>query len=346
VINERFGVFCVTFLILFLGNSHVRAHHALNAFYDLDTPITIDGTLASVRWVNPHISFEIERVGPDGQSEIWQVASGAPALVRRVGINADTFVVGDRVVISGFPSKQRENDIVGVIFHQEDGEDLAMFRGLAARLGHELSASSGTHISLDAAQAGARDASGIFRVWTFVDDPSIPPFEPDFLQSAIDARSAYDPLTDDPALSCIPRGMPMAMRNRFPIEFVEHGESITLRLEMWDISRTISMDQSSGARTRQSSPLGYSVGRWDNESLVVTTTDIDWPYFDEEGTPQSADIEVEERFTLSDNERSLDFQITITDSGTLVEPAVRHGRWAWIPGEEIQPYGCSVTPSG
>ncbi len=27
-------------------------------------------------------------------------------------------------------------------------------------------------------------------------------------------------------------------------------------------------------------PLGYSVGRWDGEALVVTTTHIDWPYFE------------------------------------------------------------------
>ena len=195
-------------------NSQVRAHHALNAFYDLNTPITIDGTLTSVRWVNPHISFEIERIGPGGQAEIWKIASGAPALVRRVGINSDTFAVGDRVVISGFPSKQRENDIVGVIFHQEDGEDLAMFKGLAARLGHELSA-SGAHITTAAARAGTRDANGIFRVWTFEDVAGLAPFEPEFLQSAIGARTAYDPLTDDPALSCIPRGMPLRCRTGF-----------------------------------------------------------------------------------------------------------------------------------
>ena len=328
-------------LALLFAGDRAGAHHALNAFYDLDSPIRIEGALTSVRWVNPHISFELEATGPDGQPEIWTVASGAPALLRRVGINADTFAVGDHVAISGFPSKRHANDIVGVIFHMDDGVDLPMFKGLAARLGFDLTA-SGAPVRGDATQASAQALSGIFRVWTFQDDPSIPRFEPEFLQSAIDARASYDPLTDDPALSCTPRGMPFAMQNRFPIEFVEQSGSILLRLEMWAIERTIQMDGTAGSAAQAASPLGYSVGRWDGDSLVVTTTNIDWPYFDELGTPQSSEIEVEERFTLSDDQTALGYESTITDPNTLIEPATMRASWVWVPGDEIQPYGCTV----
>ena len=327
---------------MLIVSGQVGAHHALNAFFDLDAPIKIDGTLTSVRWVNPHIAFELERTGSDGQTEVWKVSSGAPALVHRAGITSDTFAVGDRVVISGFPSKLREYEMVGAIIHMENGRDLPMFKSLAARLGHELNA-SGAHISTGAAQAGARDARGIFRVWTFADDPSLLPFEPIFLQSAIEARADYDPLIDDPALSCTPRGMPFAMQNRFPIQFIEQAGTIVLRLEMWDIARTIHMAENADSRLQQPSPLGYSAGRWDNNSLIVTTTNVDWRYFDERGTPQSPAIEIEERFTLSVDQAVLGYQITITDPNTLLEPAVRHARWVWIPGEEIQPYGCTVT---
>lgn len=341
LIKRNRGVVVTAFVVLSFANSPVGAHHALNAFYDLDAPIRVEGTLTSVRWVNPHISFQLEQIGPDGQPTVWTVASGAPALVRRVGINADTFAIGDRVEISGFPSKRRDNEMVGAIIHMEDGRDLAMFKGLAARFGHELTASS-AHIDPDAAQASARQARGIFRVWTFDENPGRVSPEPEFLQSAIDARADYDPLTDDPALSCTPRGMPFAMQNRFPIELIEQRETIVLRLEMWDITRMIHLREDAAGSSRQASPLGYSVGRWDAGSLVVTTTDIDWPYFDEIGTPQSSDIEVEERFTLSEDETALNYQITTTDPNMLSEPAVRHGRWVWIPGEELQPYGCTV----
>ena len=321
--------------------SQAAAHHALNAFFDLDSPLEISGTLMSVRWTNPHIAFELETTGSDGEAVSWRVESGSPVLLRREGINADTFSVGDQVAITGFPSKLRENEIVGAVIHMESGRDVPMFRSLAARLGYDLTP-SGSHIDEEAAVASSQGAQGIFRVWSFDDDPSLREFEPEFNQTSIAARVDFDPLVDDPALSCTPRGMPFAMENRFPIEFVDHGESIALRLEMWDSTRTVQMTDESANVPQQASPLGYSVGRWDGDTLIVTTTAIDWPYFDEIGTPQSAAIETEERFTLSDNDEILDYQIRITDPNTLLSPAVRRARWVWVPGEEIQTYGCEV----
>ena len=340
--NNTLGAFLATLLVTLSVSSQAGAHHALNAFFDLDTPVEIDGTLTSVRWTNPHISFVLERISPNGETEEWRVSSGSPVLLRRVGITSDTFAVGDPVRITGFPSTQRDREIVGAVIHMEDGRDLPMFRSLAGRLGYDLTP-SGVHISADAVEVGERDARGIFRVWSFDDDPSLRAFEPDFNQAAIDARAEFDPLVDDPALSCTPRGMPHAMQNRFPIQFVDQSEAIVLRLEMWDISRTIHMNEDAAGGSQQASPLGYSVGQWENNSLIVTTTNIDWPYFDEIGTPQSSEIEAEEHFTLSDDEAVLDYQITITDPNTLLEPALRRARWVWIPGEEIQNYGCAVT---
>jgi hypothetical protein len=322
--------------------SQAAAHHALNAFFDLDAPVEIDGTLTSVRWTNPHIAFELESTGPDGETVSWRVESGSPVLLRREGINADTFTVGDQVAITGFPSKLRDNEIVGAVIHMESGRDVPMFRSLAGRLGYDLTP-SGSHIDAEVAAASTQGARGIFRVWSFDDDPSLREFEPAFNQAAIAARVDFDPLVDDPALSCTPRGMPFAMENRFPIEFVDQGETIALRLEMWDSTRKIRMTDDGIVAQQQPTPLGYSVGQWDGDTLIVTTNGIDWPYFDEIGTPQSSAIETEERFVLSGDDTVLDYQIAITDPNTLLEPAVRRARWRWVPGEEIQTYGCEIA---
>ncbi|MFL2545830.1 MAG: DUF6152 family protein [Candidatus Rariloculaceae bacterium] len=334
---ERRGLLVALIVAL---SSSAGAHHALNAFYDLDSPFELEGTLTSVRWTNPHISFELERAGPDGQTEAWSVASGSPVLIRRSGVDAETFAVGDRVRITGFPSRLREQEMVGAVIHMADGSDIPLFRSLAGRLGYDLTPSGG-HIDTDAVTVSEQTAQGIFRVWSFDDDPSLREFEPEFVSSAIDARASYDPLVDDPALSCTPRGMPHAMENRFPIEFVDQGQTIGLRLEMWGSLRTIHVGDDDSTGSQQASPLGHSVGRWEDGTLVVTTTNIDWLYFDEIGTPQSAEIETEERFTLSEDDSVLDYQITITDPQILLEPAVRYARWAWVPGEEVQPYGCT-----
>jgi hypothetical protein len=70
---------------------------------------------------------------------------------------------------------------------------------------------------------------------------------------------------------------------------------------------------------------------------------IDWPFFDDIGTPQSEDVETVERFTLSADERRLDYTLTVTDPGTFTAPFTLDGHWNWVPGEVIKPYNCSLA---
>jgi len=87
-------------------------------------------------------------------------------------------------------------------------------------------------------------------------------------------------------------------------------------------------------------PLGLSIGHWDGDSLLVTTSSILAPQF-------SADIalsefaRVEERFDLSDDPVRLNYRVTVTDPATFTEPVTREKYWTWIPGVEIQPYDCT-----
>ena len=78
----------------------------------------------------------------------------------------------------------------------------------------------------------------------------------------------------------------------------------------------------------------------------MRTTRIDYPLFDRLGVPQSDQVAIEERFTLSDNETELAYQITVNDPATFTEPVVGGKVWGWIPGVEIQPYDCAVLEEG
>jgi hypothetical protein len=164
-----------------------------------------------------------------------------------------------------------------------------------------------------------------------------------YLPVALAAREEYDPLTDDTALRCIPQGMPGIMDNPFPIEFLERDGNVILRTEEWDVVRTIHMTADDDFDSQLSTPHGYSVGRWGDGTLVITTTNIDWPFFDDIGTPQSEDVETVERFTLSADERRLDYTLTVTDSQTFTAPFTLDGHWNWVPGEVIKPYNCSLA---
>ena len=200
----------------------------------------------------------------------------------------------------------------------------------------------------DQAQASASsEPDGVFRVWTrgraygdhVNDSPTgfVLPYTP----AAQAARDSYDPATDDTALRCIQQGMPAIMDNPFPIEFVADGDDIELRLEEWSVVRTIHMSDYGYPETQVFTRQGYSVGRWEGDTLIVTTSQIDWPFFDDVGTPQSMDVKVVERFSLSPDGSRLDYEIAITDPATFTEPISLDGYWVWVPGEEVKSYQCS-----
>ena len=79
-----------------------------------------------------------------------------------------------------------------------------------------------------------------------------------------------------------------------------------------------------GCRRQPPSHLGYSVGRREGSTLIVETTKIDYPWVDNEArTPQSPDVRTTERFTLSEDQSRLDYELIITDPVTFTEPATR-----------------------
>jgi hypothetical protein len=133
--------------------------------------------------------------------------------------------------------------------------------------------------------------------------------------------------------------MPRIMVNPHPFEFVDRGNEITLRTELYDIERTINMGRESPPEDAPWSRLGYSVGAWIDGALLVKTTRINWPYFDTIGTPLSEDVEVLERFTLSDDQSRLDFEVTVTDPSTFTEAAVLRGYWLAL-GETLPRFDC------
>ena len=111
--------------------------------------------------------------------------------------------------------------------------------------------------------------------------------------------------------------------------------------EEWDVVRYIHMNNAADPQQQAASRLGYSVGRWDANTLAVETTRINWPYFDGLGTPQSAAVKISERFTLSADQHRLDYRITIDDPQTLARPGTVETYWLALD-ETIEPFECQV----
>ena len=85
---------------LALSAATLSAHHSFAAQYDVNKPITIEGTITKVEWMSPHVYFYVD-VESDGRVVNYGVENGAPTRLFRQGWQPDTLKIGDTVVVAG-----------------------------------------------------------------------------------------------------------------------------------------------------------------------------------------------------------------------------------------------------
>ena len=320
------------------------AHHSLLG-YDQSQIVQFEGEVTGVFWRNPHVRLTVRAV-EDGKEKIWTVEGASVNAMERAGIDEAIVKVGDRVSLSAHPSKTQADSVQPVVLTLAGGSSFVLNENSATEFGL-IDGISRAATNDTAVAAADVDADGIFRVWTntghWIRDVR-GWWARDFplTDSARRRHAAWNKETDDLAKKCIPAGMPEAMMQPFPIQFIDQGDTIILRIEEWDNSRTIHLNADPEA-DMPASRMGYTVGHWEGNSLVMQTKRINYPFFNDQGIPQSEAVEIVERFTLSDDETHLDWAATLTDPGTFTEPVQMAGmHWEWQPANTIKPYNCVV----
>ena len=81
------------------------AHHSFAAEFDADKPVTVKGTITSVRLENPHSWFFLDVTGSDGKVEKWAFEASTPSSLIRGGFRAGTVKAGDEVTIKGYHAR-------------------------------------------------------------------------------------------------------------------------------------------------------------------------------------------------------------------------------------------------
>ena len=317
------------------------AHHSFNGYSPEIQEW--DGEIVDLKWRNPHILFTVQSIGEDGRQEQRTMEAGSIYMFQRGGVGPEQLAIGTRVRVAARQSTRRASDYLATNLLLPEGREL-LLTGSEPRFEAEQQLGRGYWVSDERRAANARgDGNGIFRVWS-VPQINRRAYDLNLTEAALASRAAWDPI-DNFALHCEPEGLPRVMLTPHPYEFVDAGEQIILRLEIYDQQRVIHLAKAAAPADTPSSNMGYSVGRWDGDTLTVTTTNIGWPHFDNSGTPQSESSVIVERFTLSEDETRLDYRITVTDPYTFTEPATVSGHMVAI-GESIEPYDCQLYPEG
>ena len=100
---KRFAVGLVIAGIV--GGTSVLAHHSFAAEFDINKPVSLQGVVTKVEWVNPHAWIHLEVTKPDGTKEEWMVEGGTPNTLLRRGVTRESLKVGTVLVIDGYQAR-------------------------------------------------------------------------------------------------------------------------------------------------------------------------------------------------------------------------------------------------
>ena len=99
------------------------AHHSFSAEFDIEKPITLEGTLTELEWVNPHGWIHMDVESPDGTVTNWAVEMGNPTALLRRGLRRGDFPPGIAFVVEGYEAKDGSPTANGITVTFPDGRN-------------------------------------------------------------------------------------------------------------------------------------------------------------------------------------------------------------------------------
>ena len=93
---------------LMAGGSVLLGHHSLAGVYQMDKATELSGTVADVKFTNPHGSLGVNVMGSDGTMKKWVMTLGSASALAQRGIGKtgqNALHVGDNIKIKFLPAK-------------------------------------------------------------------------------------------------------------------------------------------------------------------------------------------------------------------------------------------------
>jgi hypothetical protein len=146
---------------------------------------------------------------------------------------------------------------------------------------------------------------------------------------------------DNPMIRCLPGGVPRMNAYTHPYKIVQTPELIVFLYESMTMFRQVFVDGRQHPRDPEPSWLGYSIGRWDGDVLVVETIGFnDKTWLDGAGHPHSEEMRLTERFKRRDFGH-MEVEVVIDDPKAYGKPLRYTQPQNLLADTELIEYVCS-----
>lgn len=327
-----------TFAVAVLVTASPALGHHADTGLDMESVLTIEGTVTEFNLRNPHTYLSVETTA-DGEPVEWEIQLGAAVALGRRGVTRDTLQPGDPVVVELHPA--RDGRLYGLyVSIEKDGVDVV---------------SRDRRSSIQQTVASTTTLEGRW----FVDRSSLVDYpggleelanELTLTEKGRAAVEAFDQNSDEnPVLSCMSRPTPAGIvyTDFYPmeIEFAE-DDIIMIRSQFFDQERTVYMDGRAHPPSSERFHEGHSIGRWEGDVLVVDTTNF---AFDrsayQSGLPSGAQKHVVERYRLHEDGTRMTAEFSAEDPEYFLGSLTHTRDLRYSPHLEMTPYNCDTEAS-
>ncbi len=306
------------------------AHHSTAVDFDKDGEAVIEGVVSRVNFVAPHVRLYVDVPQENGSVENWQIETRPPSNLAPFDWVRDTVEVGDRVRVEGQPSRRGQSSMWLTGLAVEGGATIVIGAGEEAeRAGNVVFPTEWQSFAEVAAQSENDYPVDITGLWggRYKFTPTVDDLEPKPMPATAEAlrrREDNQAFGTDYALRCIPTGLPRIFGAPVGVEIYDQGPFYLFVYSAGGTSvRRIYMDGRAAPENWEPSMLGFSTGRWEDESLVIETTHLNPMWLDGSGWPMSGEAtRLVETYTPTNGGASMDRTMVIHDP-LYTEPLVR-----------------------
>jgi hypothetical protein len=313
------------------------AHHS-RAVFDTKKEVVIEGTVAKLDWMNPHIYFTVETKDLRGETVLQEIEASSVSEAVALGLRKEAIAPGAHVVVRANPNRQGMGRASGLDVRTSDGAVYPLNTDAKITIAHAVAAEAQTLAGRWAPTlASFSELLPVAQSWPFT----------------AAGRTAQAEMANrllrpaDVAALGICEPIPPPLLSIFPdmrtIEITD--TTVTMRFEGavgLRMERVAHLDQKEHPAGVAPSLMGHSIARWEDETLVVDTVAFE-PYpLGLIAAPSSPRKRLVERFTLAEDHLHLQYVFTLEDPQNLAEAASYTATWDYRPDLAFSDVPCDA----